>query len=78
MGWICWTFPFVSSQKLLSQLAFLGKQKLNFIGETHPRKKIFFLLTIHEKEVWSFSLVCGFGPYGKQLVFTENVNLEIS
>lgn len=63
----------VSSQRLLSQLAFLGKQKLNFIGEKHPRKK-FSLLTLHEREMWSFSQVCGFGPYGKQLVFTENVN----
>lgn len=63
----------VSSQRLLSQLAFLGKQKLNFIGKTHPRKN-FSLLTLHGKEVWSFSRVCGFGPYGKQLVFTENVN----
>lgn len=34
-------FSLVSSQKLLSQLAFLGKQKLNFIGEPHPRKKFF-------------------------------------
>lgn len=65
-------FP-VSSQKLLSRLAFLGKQTLNFIGETYPRKNFSFL-TIHEKEAWSFSLVCGFGPYGKQLVFAENVN----
>lgn len=71
---ICWTpsLP-VSSQKPPSQLTFLGKQKFHFIGETHPRTN-FLLLTIHEKEVWSFSQVCGFGPYGTRLVFTENVN----
>lgn len=35
----------VSSLKLLSQLAFLGKQKLNFIGEIHAKKK--FSLSHH-------------------------------
>lgn len=66
-------FSPVSSQKLLSQLAFLGKQTLNFIGETYPRKNFSFL-AIHEREAWSLSLVCGFGPYGKRLAFAENVN----
>lgn len=52
MVWYLSDYPHtVLSQRLLSQLAFLGKQKLNFIGKTHPRKK-FSLLTVHEKEVW--------------------------
>lgn len=39
-------FSPVSSETLLSQLAFLGKQTLNFTGETYPRK-IFSFLAIH-------------------------------
>lgn len=55
----------VPSQRLLSQLAFLGKQKLNLTGKTHPRKN-FFLLTVHaEKEVWSFFSSLWFCSSGK-------------
>lgn len=66
-------FPPVSSQTS-EPTGFSWKAEIEFRWRNASKEKKFSLLTIHEKEVWSFSLVGGFGPYGKQLVFTENVN----
>lgn len=58
----------------LEPIGFSWKAEIEFRWKIASKEKNVSLLTIHEKEVWSFSPVCGFGPYGQQLVFTENVN----